>query len=213
MGPDATIERASTDHLTGDSGAGMEVALREAEAAAAEAAREAALGDVDFAQMGSAQIMAFLQSIMRSVDTDLSARADTLRRRNEESARLGGQIAAMERIAAEGRARSKDGVFLDGTNGDQIEGMDVSEWLEEHHPELAARIPVTEIDGHDAYTGEHMSATIKALKEEQNQISSMNEMDMIGFQSIVQTKQLFVNLATQMMSASHDAQDGIVRNI
>jgi len=174
---------------------------------------------IDFGGMSGNQIMAFMSRVMRDVDGQLAAKADTLRERNAASAQIAEELAVLERLKMLGEEHGDDAnLILHGSdNSDKIEGTDVRTFLEANGMSHL----LDRIETHDR-SGDRTGAYIKAgdiqkaidqLKGRQNSLSSMSEMDMIQFQSIVQTRQLFVNLATQMMNSQHEGQSNVVRNI
>ena len=196
---------------------------------AEEVAREAmeasgGLSRIDFGGMSSSQILAFMTAVMKDVDHQLGARADVLRRRNERASELGEDIAVLEQL----KLAAEDGKLLvhvdsghqmiTGEHEAKIDGVGVHAFLEN-----SGNADVLEgIDTHDhpdTATGKHyisvddLESRITALKAEQDALTTNSELDMVGFQSIVQTRQMFVNLATQMMSSQHGAQNNVVQNI
>ena len=173
---------------------------------------------IDFDGMSSSQILAFMARVMKDVDGQLAARASVLRERNAESAALSKEIAMLERVKllADDTGHGDD-IAIGGREGDQVDGVSVESWLTANgFPGLLDDMKVARGDRtSDGFvvTVAALEDRIEALKAQQNEINTTSEMDMIGFQATVQTRQLFVNLATQMMNSEHDGQNRIAQNI
>ncbi len=175
-------------------------------------------GQLDFRNMNDVQILAFMRSVLDDVGGQMNARAETLRRRNEEAAQLAEEIAVLQRLADLGEANgANENLRVNGSDlgGDTIEGRSVEEWMNEHHPGLYDRLnKEARADGRgQRITAGELQSQIKIRQNRQNELSTANEMDMIGFQSLVQTRQMFVNMATQMMKGDHETKSAIARNI
>jgi hypothetical protein len=186
-------------------------------ASVAAASRTGDITRIDFGGMSSSEILAFMAQVMRDVDGDLAARADVLKSRNAESKQLSDEIAVLERLSTLAERNGDEDLAISGADtADTIDGVTVSEWLRhndmQHVLQGMERSPRASGEG-QIVRGEAIQQAIDDRKSRQNGLNAASEMDMIGFQSVVQTRQLFVNLATQMMNAGHDGQNRIAQNI
>lgn len=173
--------------------------------------------EIDFRNMNDVQILAFMGSVLDAVGEQMNARAETLRRRNAEAEQLANEIAVLQRLADLGKAHGDNGnlkVSGGDLKKDKIDGVSVEQWMQEHHPGLWGQINKQDRSSSGQYiSGSELNNQIKIRENRQNELSTANEMDMIGFQSLVQSRQMFVNMATQMMNAEHESQNSIARNI
>ena len=181
----------------------------------------------DLQGMSISQILILVRQTVGSCENQIRELADGMQERADRAAMISAEIRTLMQLGSSGRERGGTGLYIeDGSADHQVADYgDYSRIMNAAAPDLedgeeaVNRYNTLGVEIRDAANSEgalsqeQIDSLIQLRREELSTLNSGNEMQMMELQSLVQQRNQYISLGTQMIAAFGEANKQVAGNI